>query len=87
MTSTFLGKLYTRLEHANISEEQKNALQKMLANLTSAEQMLLLNTISDKDLLDIFVKNVLDKLELGDGDGKKIIESEIAILQKVAVSN
>lgn len=84
MNSPILGKLYTLLEHARVSVERKNVLQKALAKLLLEEQIRLLNALSDKTALEIFVKNFSDKLELHDGDEKALIESELEVLRKAA---
>ena len=81
MNSYILGKLYTLLEYASIKNEEKALLQKMLKNLSIDQQKVLLNALSDKKLLNFFVQNVLIKLGSKKEDAKKIIESEITILE------
>ncbi|GEM_PF-3705181 len=84
MNSTVLGKLYTLLEHASVGSERKALLQKALAKLLLEEQIRLLSALSDKEALDIFVKNFSAKLELHGGDEKALIKSELATLRKAA---
>ncbi|MDO8483073.1 MAG: hypothetical protein Q7S86_04635 [bacterium] len=84
MNSPILGKLYTLLEHASVNDERKAVLQKALAKLLLQEQIRLLNALSEKDALEVFVKNLSAKLELHDGDEKALIESELEALRKAA---
>ena len=84
MNSPVLGKLYTLLEHASVNDERKAVLQKALAKLLLEEQIRLLNALSEKDALEIFVKNFSAKLELHGGNEKALVESELAALRKAA---
>ena len=82
MNSPVLGKLYTLLEHASVGDERKAVLQKALAKLLLQEQIRLLNALSEKGALDVFVKNFSEKLEFHDGDEKALLESELEALRK-----
>lgn len=82
MNSPVLGKLYTLLEHASVDNERKIVLQKALAKLLLEEQIRLLSALSDKEALDIFMKNFSDKLKLHGGDEKALVESELEALRK-----
>lgn len=84
MTTNVLGKLYTLLELAPASDERKALMQKALGKLLLAEQIRLLGALTDKTLLDEFVKNFSAKLKLRDGGEKELIDSELATLQKAA---
>ena len=84
MNSPILGKLYTLLEHASVDSERKAVLQKALGKLLVEEQIRLLSVLSEKEALDIFVKNFAAKLELQGGDEKALLESELATLRKIA---